>query len=171
MYEKIITQWCKISSDDVEKLLKYFAKQPIEIQIQILKSHRETLFRSKDQMKSQSISIEISSFIALILAVKYHYALEKKLTRVKLEELTVEELRDITMLKIKKHDAKYVHQTKRNKLKHYWSVVKYLKKENKSFRHIALYLKNEHNFIISHSEIHKAWIEIEDYNYTQHKEG
>ncbi|WP_151900494.1 hypothetical protein [Sulfurimonas hydrogeniphila] len=171
MYVNIVTQWCKISSDDVQKLLKYFAKQPLEIQIQILKSHREVLFRGKDQMKQQSIAIEVASYIALILAVKYHYALERKLTSAKFEELSIDELKNVTMLKIKKHDAKYATKTKRDKLIHYWSVVKQLKKENRSFRYIALYLRNEHSFSISHSEIHKAWNKIEDYEYIQTKQS
>lgn len=159
--EDIITRWCKVSVTDIKTLIRFFSKQPISIQIKILKKHREILFKNKIQMKEHSIAIEAASYIALILAVKYHYALEKKLTTVKFEEMSTEEMRDISMIQLEKFEAKYMQQGIRDQLKHYWSVVKILKNENKSFRKISAYLEHKYKFKISHSEIFKAWNEIE----------
>jgi hypothetical protein len=163
--ELIITRWCKISTSDIIKLIKYFAKQPISVQIKILKMHREVLFKNKNYIKKQSIDISIGSYIAMILSIKYYYALEQKLTKLKFEDLSAEELRDISIIQVQKFDTKFVKQKKRDRLKHYWSIVKYLKLQDKSFRKISHYLEYKYKFKISHSEIFKAWQELENYEY------
>lgn len=159
--EDIVTQWCKASTSDINKLVKYFAKQPITIQISILKMHRGILFKNKDQMNGQNIVIEVASYIAMLLAIKYYYALEQKSIKSKFEDLSSEDLRNISIIQLEKFDAKYKQNGKRDILKHYWSDVRLLKEKNKSFRKIAKFLEEKHKFKISHSEIYKAWKELE----------
>lgn len=161
--EDVITRWCKISIDDIRTLNKYYAKQPISIQIRICAMHREILFRSKEKMKKDSISIDISSYISMLLSIKYYYALDKKLTKVKFEDLSFDELRNISMIQLEKFDAKFMQHGKRDKLKSLWSIVMHLKSKKIGSRKISKYLESEHKFKISHTEICKAWNKLENY--------
>jgi len=165
--EDVITRWCKISIDDVMTLNKYFAKQPIAIQLRIFAMHREILFRSKEKMKEDSIAINTSSYISMLLSIKYYYALEKKLTKVKFEDLSFDELRDISMIQLEKFDAKFMQRGKRNTLRHYWSIVKLCKSKKIGSRKISKYLAYKHKFKISHTEICKAWNKLENMNISK----
>ena len=125
--------------------------------------HREILFRSKEKMKKDSISIDISSYISMLLSIKYYYALDKKLTKVKFEDLSFDELRNISMIQLEKFDAKFMQHGKRDKLKSLWSIVMHLKSKKIGSRKISKYLESEHKFKISHTEICKAWNKLENY--------
>ena len=80
--------------------------------------------------------------------------------------MSLEEIRDISMISLKIEDEKtYLKSAgKRHKLLHYWAVVKmYRAKKPKalSFEKISTKLKKHYNFTISHNEISKLWRELE----------
>ena len=151
----------RTSTDDVLRLMRYFARLPIEVQIETMARHREILFRNLKGFKEKGIETKLASFVAFVLAIKYQYGLEKRLTRKKFEEMSAEELRDLSLLELGRIDARFAKKRKRDKLLHYWGVVKSLKDQGRSFREIARYLEYRHRFTISHSEIYKAWRRLE----------
>lgn len=150
----------KINPEDQSFLIRYWARLPLEYRIAMTKRHRKLLHKIKEQ--NPDIGLEILSYAALILALKSIYSEEKKLTQKRFDEMSMDEIADLSLLKIKKFDNRLPSPTpKRDKLIHYWAVVKVLRNQKKSFRNIAKYLKAEYRFEVGHTLIQTTWNELE----------
>jgi len=158
--EKII----KISFDNQNFLFRHYSKYPLAIRIE-LETQKKKLFYIL-QKKFNQIDNNILSYAAYILVIKSHYAFEKKFTTKQFNDMTLDEIQDISIIKLHREtEKKYLkNSTKRNKLLHYWSVIKMLRSKKEkpmSFTKISTYLKKYYNFEVSHNTIAVIWREIE----------
>ena len=144
-------------------LLRYFSRLHLDQKLDILNRHRKVLFLRKQQ--KNNLSINTTSYIALILAIKSYIADEQKLTKKQFDDMTLEEIRELSVHNIKKFKMRKKYApSKRDKVLGLWSVIKTLREEKISFRDISLYLKKYHKFEIGHSLIHSMWQEMEGLN-------
>jgi hypothetical protein len=161
---KQVDKLVKISSEDQDFLLRFFSKLPLSIKLELEKKKKK-IFHFLRESSSQ-IDYEILSYAAHILSIKTHYSFEKKFSTKQFQNMTLNEIKDVSMIQLKREEEKaYLSNTsKRSKLLHYWSVIKlYREKKPKalSFEKISTKLKKHYNFEISHNEISKLWRELE----------
>lgn len=159
-----IEQIIKCSSEDQDFLLRYFARKTLSLRLEIEK-RRKKIFHMLGQ-ETKFTDNNLLSLAALIISIRYFYNLEKKFINKSFDELTLTQIRDLTTLRLKhQHDKQHITKSpKRQKLLHYWAVVKLCRtQKNKpmSFVNISEYLHKNYNFKISHNEIAKTWKEIE----------
>ena len=144
-------------------LLRYFARLPLERQLDVLNRHRRILFMKKQHKASEDIPIHVVSYIAFILAIKSHFADEQKLSSKRFEDMEINEVRELALINLDKLKMrKRKSKTKRDKVLGLWAVIKTLRNENVSFRDISRYLKKNHSLTIGHSLIHAMWHELEN---------
>ncbi|WP_373033596.1 hypothetical protein [Sulfurovum sp.] len=161
--QKIIEKSTLINQQDQTFLLRHFARLPLERQLDILSRHRKILFMRKKQNPTEDVPINIVSFIAFVLAIKSHFADEKKLTTKRFEDMELSEVRELSMINLSKLKTRNNRKrSKRDRLLTLWAVVKTLKQEQTSFRDIARYLKRHHSLEVGHSLIHAMWHELEN---------
>jgi len=154
----------KTSRVDQVFLLKYHSKLPLSIQLELEAKKKKTFHYLRN--KYSDINYDLLSYCAHILSIKTHYSFKKKFSTKKFENMSLEEIRDISMINLKIEDEKVYLKAagKRSKLLHYWAVVKmYRAKKPKalSFEKISTKLKKHYNFTISHNEISKLWRKLE----------
>jgi len=117
----------------------------------------------KQQKEDEEIAINVVSYIAFILAIKSHFADEKRLTSKRFEDMELDEIRALSMMNLDKFKAKMQRRkTKRDKVLGLWAVVKTLRQKSVSFRDIAKYLKTNHALEVGHSLVHEMWTELEE---------
>jgi len=154
----------KISSDDQAFLLRYFSKLPLIMKLDLEKKKKKIFHSLREKFKA--INYDNLGYAAHILAIKSLYSFEKKFSTKQFQNMTIDEIRDVSMIKLHREEEKeYLsHSAKRNKLLHYWSVVKmYRERQPKplSFVKISEKLKKHYNFSVSHNTIAVLWREIE----------
>lgn len=154
----------KTSREDQIFLLKYHSRLPLIIQLELETKKKKTFHYLREYFSS--VDNDILSYCAHILSVKTHYSFKKKFSSKKFDYMSLEDIRDVSMINIKIEDEKIYLKSagKRSKLLHYWSVVKmYRAKKPKalSFDKISTKLKKHYNFTISHNEISKLWRKLE----------
>ena len=154
----------KISDEDQVFLLKYFSKLPLVIKIELEKKKKKVFHFLRENYGDTDKGI--LTYAAHILSIKYEYSFEKKFSTKQFDNMNLDEIRNLTMIKLQKEDEKeYLKcSEKRNKLLHYWAVVK-MYREHKpkplSFEKIATKLRKHYNFDVSHNTISVLWREIE----------
>jgi len=121
---KQVDKLIKISSKDQTFLLRYFSKLPLSIRLKLEKKKKK-IFHSLRESFPQ-ISYDILSYAAHILSIKAHYSFEKKFSTKQFQNMTLDEIRDVSLIQLQKEDEKIYLSTnsKRSKLLHYWAVVK-----------------------------------------------
>ena len=154
----------KISSDDQAFLLRYFSKLSLSMKLDLEKKKKKIFHSLRD--KFTAINYDALGYASHILAIKYLYGFEKKFTTKQFQDMTLNEIQNLSMIKLQKEEEKeYLkHSIKRNKLLHYWAVVK-MYREHKpkplSFVKISKKLKKHYNFCVSHNTIAVLWRELE----------
>lgn len=157
--DEIITQLeleTKLSDEKRTELLKYFVKQNVCTQLQIMKEQKNEFFKLKSQNKESS-TLSLSS---LILSIKKLYELEKEGLK-KNTTLNIENIGDKSSLKILEN-RKIRLKVKREKLLNLWAVVKQLRTNDYSYREIKDYLSSKHRFEVSHTFVRNMWEEFEN---------
>ena len=150
----------KVNASDQRFLLRYHSRQPIETRIEAMVLHRKVLHQLKGRY--QDTTLGLVSYAALILVVKIIYNREEELSKKRFDEMSLDEIADLSLIRIKKFEERLPSSTpKRNKLIHYWAVVKTLRAEKKSFRFIKAYLYKEYSFDVGHTLIADTWNELE----------
>ncbi|GIT98816.1 hypothetical protein [Sulfurovum sp. TSL1] len=154
----------KTSSEDQGLLLRYFSRLPLSIRLE-LEKNKKKIFHSMREKYAQ-INYDVLSYAAHILSIKSHYSFEKKFSTKQFQNMSLDEIRDLSMLQLQKEDEKiYLSKNgKREKLLHYWSVVKlYRSRKPKpiSFEKIEEKLEKHYSFKVSHNTINKLWRELE----------
>lgn len=154
----------KCSAHDQDFLLRFFSRKTLSERLKIEKMRKVTFHMLKENKKD--VENDLLSFAALIMSIRYFYANEKKFVHKTFNELTLEQIRDLTIIKLDRlNDKKYVQKTtKRQKLLHYWSIVKLCRSHNNkpmSFIDISQYLRKNYNFKVSHNLIAQLWKELE----------
>ena len=142
-------------------LIRYFAKLGIMSKIDIFSKHRRIFYKLQD--KYLTYGKEELSYMAFILAIKYDYSFKLKLSKKKFENMTISEVRDLTIKEIDDFMVKKSYkQIKREKILAYWGVIKVLRDKNMSFRNISEFLRKKYRLDISYSTIYNLWREIEE---------
>lgn len=161
--QKIIEESTLLNQKDQSFLLRHFARLPIERQLEILNRHRKILFMRKKQNSDEAVPINIVSYMALILAIKSHFADEKKLNTKHFDDMDLDEIRALSTMNLERFKAKKIRKmTKRAKVLGLWAVIKTLRDSNVSFRDISRYLKQHHSLEVGHSMVHTLWTELEN---------
>lgn len=164
--EATIEKLTKMSKKERKILLRYFAKLPLRAILYILTKHRKLLFILNERTEYESL--ETVSFAALVLAIKSYYSDDKKLSQKKFIDLTIDEIHEISIRSILLfEEGSQSKRPQRDKLLSYWSVVISARKNGKSSRFIAMYLKKKYQFKVGHDLINRTWNELK----TQEKEN
>ena len=161
---KQVEQITKIGLQDRAFLLRFFSRSPLVIQVAMENRKRKTFHMLKERFSE--CNNETLAYCAHLLSIKSHYSLLQKLSQKKFEDMNLDEIRDVSMIKLKKENEKeYLKKApKRQKVLHYWSIVKMMREQKpkpKSFDSIAKYLGKEYNLDVRHNLIAEMWREIE----------
>jgi len=153
---------CKNNQKDQSLLLRFLSKCPLLISLLVMQRHRITLHMLLQKYRNE-FELEEISYSALILAIKSIYIEEQKISKNNFKDMTLEEIKDISIRKAscfleRKTQRK---KSKRDKLLVYWSTVKTLRTREASFRDISSFLKKYNKFEVSHSTIFELWKELE----------
>ena len=141
----------KLSHEQQKKLINWFNKQSLELQIDIFKEQKNQFFILKN---SDSKAEYLLSIISFYLAISKFYSLDKQISvKNKTMKLNKDTRKNYKIQKVK---------VKREKLLNIWSKIQSLREEGHSFRDIETHIKQKHRFIISHTYIRNVWMEIEN---------
>ena len=162
---RAVEQITKTNQKDQDFLLRYFSRLPLTLKVELENKKRKLFHMMRESDKSTEKNI--LSYASFILAIKYHYALEKSFTTKKFHSMSLEEIRSVSTIKLQRQNYKrYLSQNeKRSKLLHYWSVVKIYRTQKPkpvSFQKISELLKKHYHFSVSHNTIALLWRELED---------
>lgn len=144
------------SSQKRKKLVNWFSRQNILVQIDIFSEQRTQFFKLQGKFEFSDV-LTLSSFFLAIL----HFQRQEQQLKSKNKSQNINSLLNSSNFSIKKH-KKLRKKEKREKLLNLWSVVQRLKLEEYSFRDIAQYIRQRHRFEVSHTYISKIWKEIEN---------
>ena len=141
----------KLSHQQQRKLIYWFNKQSIEVQIDIFKEQKNQFFILKNSNFNSGNLLSITSFY---LAISKFYNLDNQiLGKNKTMRLHIKPQKYYKVQKVK---------VKREKLLNIWSKIQELKDNGFSFRKIEIYIKQKHRFNISHTYIQQIWQELEN---------
>lgn len=150
-YEIIIEKLTKKTFIQQQKLIKLFGKLNIQQQIEIM-NNKNSLFH-KIREKNKEIDKSTLALVAFYISIDEFVI---NLTTI-----------DKNLIKFKNRKQK---ETKQEKLRQKWSIVRELKIEkNMSFKSIEKYFKMNHRFDISYSLIYQNWKKIEGNFYEKNK--
>lgn len=150
----------KMNEKDQAFLFRYLSRLPLEYRLEIMQRHRRLIHKLKE--RHSELEVETLSYGAMALAIKTFYNEEKQLSRKRFDDMSLEEIGELTIRQIKKFDQKrYAPSPKREILIGYWAEVKTLKDMKKGFRYIAQYLLKKHRFKVGHTLIQTTWNQLE----------
>jgi len=157
--EKIV----KINDEEEKVVIRSFSRFSSNTKVETMLIHAK-LFHKLRQQHKNSIETKILSYLALIMAIQIVVEEYKSINALKLDDMSLDEIREISSKKAKLFlEKKFKIKTKRDKLIDHWAVVRSLKLDEKySFRNIAKYLKKYHRFEVTYGTIHKTWQELEN---------
>ncbi len=142
--QHVIDCHLKISEEQQRQRLRIFARCTLTEWLEIMRMHREFIYRLKNSNPNEDISI--LSYIALNFALGEHIRLSG----------TIESKANKVRAKHEKRNRQ------REQLLRYWSIVRNLKiEQGLSYRDIATFLKKDKKFEVDHSTIWKLWNELE----------
>ena len=141
----------KLSRREQKKIINWFNKQPLEMQIDIFREQKNQFFILKN---SDLNSENLLSIISFYLAVFKFYKIDN--------QISAKNKTMILQVKSQKIHKFQKIKAKREKLLNIWSKIQKLKNDEFSFREIETYLKQKHRFRVSHTYIQQIWQEIEN---------
>jgi hypothetical protein len=154
----------KTNAKDQSFLLRYYSRLPIEFRVLMMQRHRKLLHTIKSS--NTDVPIETISYAAMILSIKTLYSEEKKLSQKRFDDMSMEEIADLSLLHMKKFENRQPSPSpKRDKLIGYWAEVKQLKQMGKGFRYISNYLLTKRKFKVGHTLIQTTWKQLEKKNH------
>lgn len=155
----------KTNRSDQTFLLRYYSRLPIELQLK-LETNKKKIFHSLREKYSSAFDYSLLGYCSLILGIKVLYSQEKAFSIKKFDDMSIDEIRDISMIKIARSNEKEYQNAsqKRHKTLHYWAVIKMMRSQKpkpKSFEKISIYLKKTYSLNVSHNFLATLWREIE----------
>jgi len=146
----------KLSKKNQQKLINWFARQNILVQIDIFSEQKNQFFKVKNQHEN----LQVVPLAAFLLSIQYFYELETSKNG-KSTKTDLTESGKISKFSIKKA-KKEKYKEKREKLLDLRSVILELKKAGASLRDISDYLRGRHHFVVSHTYIRDLWEELKN---------
>ena len=157
----ILERLIKLNEKDQRFLMRYLSRLPLEYRIEVMQRHRRLIHKLKE--RHSELEVEILSYGAMVLAIKTFYNEEKQLSQKRFDDMSLEEIGELTIRHIKQFDQKrYPSSPKRDTLIGYWAEVKTIKQTGKGFRFIAEYLLKKHRFKVGHTLIQRTWNQLEE---------
>ncbi|ADR34360.1 hypothetical protein Sulku_1699 [Sulfuricurvum kujiense DSM 16994] len=151
----------KMNEKDQSFLLRYLSRLPLEYRLDIIQRHRRLIHKLKEQ--HADLEVATLSYGAMLLAIKTFYNEDKQLSKKRFEDMSLEEIGELTIRQIKTFDQKrHTSSPKRDTLIGYWAEVKTLKTMGKGFRYIAKFLQKKHRFEVGHTLIQTTWKQLEE---------
>lgn len=139
----------KFSVEQRKKLINWFNKQNLEIQLLIFEEQRNQFFK----LKNDGLDKSLISFASFLLAIKEFYDKEHQL-KSRNKSQTLDKLGNISKIeRIKLKEEKY--NVKSEKLLTYHSVIKEFHDDCFSLRKIQDHLLKKYRFKVSHTLISK----------------
>jgi len=151
-YDRLV-YYTHISKKEQKKLINWFSRQNISIQIDIFAEQKNQFFKLKNECEE-----DIVPLAAFLLAISYFYLFEASQNS-KNRQNGLSHSSKVSKFLVKKA-KKERYKEKYEKLLNLWSVVENLKAEEFSFRQISNYLRGHHRFDVSHTYIHNLWEEL-----------
>ena len=155
---------CHLQKPEADKLLRWHARQPVEIQIEAHKLASDLFYQYREKYPDNKNEVRHSVFILALKKMEY-------LDRVLIKKNTDHDLRKIRKITEMKADrflarekAEHKKQRsarKKDKLIAHWDEIRMLREKGFSFRFIAKFLKTHRYFVIDWSYIAKIWKESE----------
>jgi len=161
---QIVEAICRLPEQDVSRLFRWHARQPIEIQIEAHKLASDLYYQFKEKYPGGKNEVRYSVFV---LALKKMEHLDRVLIN-KNTDHDLEKIRKIAEMKadrfLARKKAKQKKQRsagKKDKLIAHWDEIQMLRGKGFSFRLIAEFLRTHRYFAISWTYIAKIWKELE----------
>ncbi len=158
--KNIIEKITKISEKKQVANIRYFAKLPIDNQVEIFDKTTKLFHKMKNEYTQ--IPNHVLTYISFIIIIATYKNDEEFLKNANFKDLTLNQIYQLTQKRIKifKNSIKK-RSAKNEKLMEYWSLVVALKEQQLSYRQISMYLSKYHHFVVSASKIFNKWKEME----------
>ena len=162
--EKITKAIFQLSEPEIEKLLRWHARQPMEIQIEAHKLASDLYYQYRGKYPGEKNEVRYSVFVLALKKMEY---LDRVLIK-KNSDHDLRKIRKITEIKAdrflarkKAEQKKQKSARKKDKLIAHWDEIRMLRGKGFSFRLIAKFLKTHRHFAISWTYIAKIWKKLE----------
>ena len=146
----------QLSEPEIGILLRWHARQPMEIQIEAHKLASDLYYQHREKYPDNKNEVRYSVFILALKKMEHfdHVLLEKnqKIIKMKADRFLVRE---------KAKEKKQKPAKKKDKLIAHREEIKMLREKGFSFRMIAKFLKTHRHFTIDWTYIGKIWKELE----------
>ena len=149
---------------EVKRLLVWYTKQPIEIQIEAMKLSSDLFFQWRDKYPTEKNEVRLGTFVlALKKMRRFDHIITEKNPNHDLEKIRkVTEMKADRFLARKKAERKRKNPSKkRDKILMHSQEIKMLRDKGFSFRLIAEFLKVNRRFSVHWTYIEKLWKQIE----------
>jgi len=162
---QIVSTICRLQGQDVSTLFRWYARQPVEIQIEAHKLASNLFYQYRGKYPGEQNEVRYSVFILALKKMKHfdHVLMEKN------PDHDLRKIRKITEMKAdrflarkKAEQKKQQPAKKKDKLFAHWDEIQMLREKGFSFRMIAEFLKTHRHFAISWTYIAKIWKELEN---------
>ena len=143
-----------LSDNLKKKIINWFARQPEQIKLEIIKRQRDLYFKFQEQSKDKApeqLTLE-SFYVVLYTAWKTEY-----IGAIKEKDHDLEKIRKKIVERLKRHKAKKKQkkQTKLQQLEKYDSDIKLMRQEGLSYQKIADYLEEKYKLKVHLTYIKK----------------
>ena len=146
----------QLSEPEIGILLRWHARQPMEIQIEAHKLASDLYYQHREKYPDNKNEVRYSVFILALKKMEHfdHVLMEKnqKIIKIKADRFLARE---------KAKEKKQKPAKKKDKLIAHWEEIKMLREKGFSFRMIAKFLKIHRHFTIDWTYIGKIWKELE----------
>ncbi len=156
----------KTTKEDQRRLLRYYAKQPWNIRVEIMEFRRKIFHMLKG--KFGNVGHAVLDDAALVLASKTTFVKEQKLKKLRFDEMSLEEIQDLSLISLKKFEESLPSSSPtKDRLIRFWAIVKLFYKEGKSVNKLRLYLLKEKKFEVSNTTILDTFRELEGHKWSE----
>ena len=161
---KTIKEICELQVPEINKLLRWHARQPVEIQIEAHKLASDLYYQYRGKYPDAKNEVRYSVFILALQKMEHfdHVLMGNN------PEHDLKKIRKITEMKadrfLARKKAKIKKQKpakKRDKLIAHWEEIQMLRDKGFSFHLMAEFLKTHRHFRIHYTYIKKIWKELE----------
>lgn len=166
MLNAIIERLLKMSQEQQNSQLRYYARCPIEIRVLIL-NNKTSLFH-KLRQENGDTDKAILEYCAWILAITEHHHESNK----SYAGMSLDEIRDVSdrRMDLFIQSTQTIRAKQRERVLGLWSEIRNAKmNRGMSYRQIVTYLKKKHRFEVSRSLLHSMWQELEENNAKDEK--
>jgi len=155
----------QLSEPEIGKLLRWHARQPMEIQIEAHKLASDLFYQYREKYPDNKNEVRYSVFILALKKMEHfdHVLMEKNPDRdLKKNQKIIKMKADRFLAREKAEQKKQKSARKKDKLIAHWAEIQILRGKGFSFRMIAKFLKTHRYFAINWTYIAKIWKELED---------